>query len=203
MKLLLNLILVILLGSVFTVKLQASNRKIESPKPPYFMMPCFEAYGKKFWQLEEIAEIGQYAKYVENMGVQLTVYYHDDKNYESYTIYGSSKKNTLVCSNIKTHIWILFPSIKETQDFLFNEIPRDWKEIGPDEFDNATGMRCDYTPICRSTPEEVTIKYFLLPQREGKPDIYAEVYTAIGAEKRGAYFARGHIYYYYKEQIGK
>lgn len=188
-------IILLLVLSVFMLSANAGKPKKKDTllSGPFFMQPYFNAFGMRVFEVDTTEASKGCVDVFEHQSVR--AYYFVYKRHAETSMTYTAGHEGFRIDNIVYHVYREYPSIEETTGFMWNEIPHDWQEISEDEYIEHTKEKCSLMVGICSAIYSSDVKCYRLPERVGRPTIYAGVcVSAFPVKKKVAVSAS--IYYW-------
>ena len=99
---------------------------------PFFIQPYFNAFGMRVQEVDTTEARRGCVDVWEHQSAR-AYYFVSKKNAETSMEYTTGESGFRI-DNIKFHVYREYPTVEETEGFMWNEIPKDWQEISEEEF---------------------------------------------------------------------
>lgn len=197
MKQLKSLFFLMVCMCVISVHVQAKGKQDPLLQKPFLILPYFDAFGMKVWELDSIEEVSRGSistfyhqivrdyTFVDKKENETSIKYEYEERYST----GESGIN-----HIMYHISRIFPTFQDVGGFIMDEIPTEWEEISEEEFYKLFANRYGFHSPDAAMYTNIT-KHYKLPEVKGKPAIYAAVSVGVWPDKKKKVHAVGSIHY--------
>ena len=189
-----KIVLSMLLSTVM-ITAHADKPKKQDPllKGPFFMQPYFNAFGMRVQEVDTTAAAKGCVDVFDHQSVR--EYFFVTKNNAETSMKYTTGEEGFRIDNIVYHVYREYPSVEETEGFMWNEIPQDWQEISEKEYVEHTKEKCRRMVGVCSSIYRSDVKCYRLPTINGRPTIYAGVCVSAFPEKKKVAVS-ANIYYW-------